>query len=387
VAGTAPDLRRHGLVVYGRSGHDRWVDRGRIDDDWGVTMLQPEQMPKLLGEFLAREQPRWRNIEVSSYEVMTGGYSRLLAKAIVTHDDGSEVLVVRGDPPADKTLIHTDRELEWDLVRVLNAHGIRTPRAHFFDPTGEHLGTKALVIDFSHAISFLPYVKAGGSLDGLQGRLAESLASCHAIPLDDLPPQMERPTSWDAYVSRRIDEWRRTADAHVEDLPILRYMAGWLDAHRPAPVPLTLMHGDFQSANLLLGDDGHFEILDWELASIGDPREDMGYFKAVAQVAPPDLLDDAGCEAFCARYRELTGLDELQVNPVTVAYFFVLGVIGTVRRLLEGGADYARGTNHLMGSVFNMNSVQYGHSMWLPTVDALGPVLDQLAATAEAQNA
>jgi aminoglycoside phosphotransferase (APT) family kinase protein len=175
-------------------------------------MLDPERMPQLLGEFLARQQPAWRNIKVSSYEVMTGGYSRLLAKAIVTHDDGHEVLVLRGDPPSDKVLIHTDREQEWDLVRALNEHGIRTPRAHFFDATGEHLGTKALVIDFSHSQSFLPYVGAGGSIEGLPTRLAEALASYHAIPLDDLPAQMERPANWDAYLTRRIDAWRRTAE-------------------------------------------------------------------------------------------------------------------------------------------------------------------------------
>lgn len=350
-------------------------------------MLRPEEMPELLGEFVARHQPGWRNVRISSYEVMTGGYSRLLAKAVIDHDEGSEVIVLRGDPPPDRILIHTDREQEWDLVRVLNRHEIRTPQARYFDPTGEHLGTKALIIDFSHSTSFLPYVAGGGSLTGLPARLAEALASYHAIPTEELPAQLERPGGWDEYLTRRIDEWRRTADAHVEDLPVLRYMAGWLDTHRPAPVPLTLMHGDFQSANLMLDDDGHFEILDWELASIGDPREDMGYFKAVAQIAPPDLLDDAGCEEMCARYRELTGLNELQVNPAVVAYFLILGVIGTVRRLLEGAADYSRGTNRLMASVFNMNSVQFGHSVWLPTSDALGPVMDMLDQAAQAAHA
>jgi aminoglycoside phosphotransferase (APT) family kinase protein len=345
-------------------------------------MLDPSTMPELLGEFLARQQPDWRNVRVSSYEVMTGGYSRLLAKAVVEHDGGRRVLVLRGDPPADKILLHTDREQEWELLRVLGEHGIRTPQVRHFDATGESLGTKALIIDFSESTSFLPHVAAGGSLEGLPGRLAEALASFHAIPIDALPRQLERPTSWDAYLTTRIGEWRRTADAHVEDLPIMRFMAGWLDSHRPAPVPLTLMHGDFQSANLMLTADGHFEVLDWELASIGDPREDMGYFKAVAQIAPPDLLDDAGCEAFCARYRELTGMNELQLNPAVVAYFLILGVVGTVRRLLEGAADYARGTNRLMASVFNMNSVQFGQSVWLPTADALGPVMDQLAALA-----
>ncbi|MEX0846346.1 MAG: phosphotransferase family protein [Ilumatobacteraceae bacterium] len=347
-------------------------------------MLDTEAMPALLGEYLALQQPEWRNIRVSSYEVMTGGYSRLLARAVVEYDGGRRVLVVRGDPPEDRILIHTDREQEWHLLRALNEHGIRTPQAHFFDATGEHLQTKALVLDFSDSHSFLPYAAAGGSLEGLPARLAEALASYHAMPIERLPASIERPDSYDAYLTKRIDEWRRTADQHVEDLPILRYMAGWLDAHRPVPVPLTLIHGDFQSSNLMITADGHFEILDWELASVGDPREDMGYFKAVAQVLPPDLLDEVGCEQMCARYRELTGLSELQVNPAVVAYFLILGVVGTVRRLLEGGADYARGTNRLMASVFNMNSVQFGHGMWLTTADALGPVFDQLAAAASA---
>ena len=349
-------------------------------------MLDPSVMPELLAAFLAQQQPTWRNVKVSSYEVMTGGYSRLLAKAVVEHDDGSVVLVLRGDPPADKILIHTDRAQEWELLQALSKHGVRTPTARHFDASGEQLGTVALVIDFSQATSFLPYVAGGGSTEGLNQRLAEALASYHALPLESLPARFERPASWDAYLSKRIDEWRRTADEHIEDLPVLRYMAGWLDTHRPVEVPLTLMHGDFQSANLMITADGHFEILDWELASIGDPREDMGYFKAVAQAAPPDLLDEAGCEAFCAHYRALTGLDELQVNPAVVAYFLVLGVVGTVRRLLEGGADYARGTNHLMASLFNLNAVQFGQSMWLSTADALGPVLEQLAAIASAHH-
>lgn len=346
-------------------------------------MREPSEMPARLAAFLSLREPDWTDVGVTSYEVMTGGYSRLLARAVVEHDGLTQVLVLRGDPPADMALIHTDRGQEWELVRVLNAHGIRTPTGRYFDPDGHHLGTPALVIDFSEAQSFLPYAARGGSLDGLPARLAEALASYHAIPVDALPRMLDRPVDGESYLTGRIDEWRRTADAHVEDLPILRYMAGWLDAHRPAPVPLTLMHGDFQSANLMLGTDGAFEILDWELASIGDPREDMGYFKAVAQIAPPDLLDDAGCAAMCARYRELTGMGDEQLNPAVVAYFLILGVVGTVRRLLEGGAAYARGTNHLMASVFNLSSVQFGHSVWLPTADALGPVLEALASSKE----
>jgi aminoglycoside phosphotransferase (APT) family kinase protein len=345
-------------------------------------MHDPNEMPSRLASFLRAREPEWRDVEVVSYEVMTGGYSRLLGKAHVRHDGREETVVVRGDPRPDRILIHTDRRQEWEVVRLANEHGVRTPVARWFDDEGHELGTRALVLEFSTSRSFLPYAQQGGSTVGLSAKLAEALASFHRIPLGRLPAQLERPPTWAEYLTRRIDEWRRTADAHVEDLPILRYVAGWLDAHRPSEVPLTLIHGDFQSSNLLITDDGEFEMLDWELASVGDPREDMGYFKAVAQAAAPDLLADAGADEFCARYRQLTGLDEHQLNPAVISYFLILGVVGTVRRLLEGGADFARGTNRLMGSVFNISSVQFGQSMWLAATDALGPVFAETAGAA-----
>jgi aminoglycoside phosphotransferase (APT) family kinase protein len=161
---------------------------------------------------------------------------------------------------------------------------------------------------------------------------------------------------------------------------VLRYLAAWLRAHKPAPVPLRLIHGDFQSANLMLDEHGKMVVLDWELAQIGDPREDLGYFAAVAQIAPPDLVN-LDAEAFCARYRELTGFDEAQVNPAVVAYFLILGVVGTVRRLLEGAADYARGENTLLASVFNVNSVLFGQSVWLPVSMQLEAAFQAMGAT------
>jgi len=331
-----------------------------------------DEMPARLAAFLAAQEPGWRDIEVTSYEVMIGGYSRLLAKAHVRHADGDHVFVLRGDPPADRSLIQTDRRTEWEVLSTVAAHGVRVSTPRYFDPTGEHLGTKALVIEFCEATSLLPYLAAHGSDEHLAAvaPLAEAAAAFHRIPVDALPTRLARPASWDAYLDDRIDEWRRTAHAHVESQPILRFIAAWLQAHRPPSVPLSLIHGDFQSANLMRDGDGGIVVLDWELAQIGDPREDLGYFKAVAQAAGPDLTD-VDTDGFCRRYRELMGFTEEQMNPAVLAYFLILGVVGTVRQLLEGAAAYARGDNKLLGSLFNLNSVQFGNSIWLPTSRAL----------------
>jgi aminoglycoside phosphotransferase (APT) family kinase protein len=330
-------------------------------------MLDPSEMPARLAAFLAEEVPGATDVEVHAYEVMTGGYSRLLARAEVSYrQEGRHhrrTFVLRGDPPPERSLIFTDRRREYEVVRAVAAAGVLTPDAHHFD-AGDRLATPTIVLDFSPATSLLVHLADRADPAGLARPLAEAAASFHRIPLDALPAQLERPASWEAYLTDRIDEWRRTAAAHVEALPVLQYVAAWLDAHRPEPVPLSLIHGDFQSSNLMVTDDDRIVMVDWELAQIGDPREDLGYFKAVAQAAPPDLigLDEA---AFCARYNELMGFTDAQVNPAVIAYFLILGVIGTVRRLLEAGAAFARGENTALNSVFNARNCMFGQSMWL----------------------
>ena len=324
-------------------------------------MRHLEEMPQRVKAFFEKVEPAWKNVSVEKYEVMTGGYSRLLARADVAHDGIVSTFVLRGDPPADKSLLYTSRVQEYELLRTVGDAGVRTPHAVYFDATGEDLGTLAIVMDFSHSTSFLPYVAAGNSIEGLNIRLAEAIASYQSIP---------------------ISSWREASNNHVESLPVFHYVAEWLDAHRPPPAPLVLMHGDFQCANVMVTADGHIEVIDWELAGIGDPREDIGYFKAVSQASPPDLLGDDGIEGFCARYRELTGLNELQVNPATVAYFLVLGVVGTVEQLMQGGAAWAKGENHLFNSVFNLSSVLFGQSMWLDFLGQLSEPMKQISAAA-----
>ena len=173
----------------------------------------------------------------------------------------------------------------------------------------------------------------------------------------------------------QIAVWKATADNHVEALPIFKYVAGWLDAHRPPPVPLGLVHHDFSTANMLVDSNGDFVSIDFELASVGDPREDLGYFKAYAQAAPPDIID-ADPEAFLTRYRELTGYTEEQVNPAVMTYFLVLGVIGVVSQLSAAGAAMSRGEGGSSNIAFNNDNILFGQAAWMAATDALTAALD-----------
>ncbi|RZI84399.1 MAG: phosphotransferase family protein, partial [Microbacterium sp.] len=56
----------------------------------------------------------------------------------------------------------------------------------------------------------------------------------------------------------------------------------WLAERLPPPTEPRLVHGDFRNGNLMVDADGLVAVLDWELAHLGDPLEDLGWFCAPA---------------------------------------------------------------------------------------------------------
>jgi len=62
--------------------------------------------------------------------------------------------------------------------------------------------------------------------------------------------------------------------------PSFEFALHWLRAHRPPRGRTTVVHGDFRNGNLIVGPDGVRAVLDWELAHLGDPREDLGWLCA-----------------------------------------------------------------------------------------------------------
>jgi aminoglycoside phosphotransferase (APT) family kinase protein len=60
--------------------------------------------------------------------------------------------------------------------------------------------------------------------------------------------------------------------------PVFELALRWLRHHDPGPSEeVTLVHGDFRHGNLIIGPDGVRAVLDWELAHLGDPMEDLGW--------------------------------------------------------------------------------------------------------------
>lgn len=103
---------------------------------------------------------------------------------------------------------------------------------------------------------------------------ARELAKIHAVPKGELPPSLPSQTAAQAVF---------LLEKALNDLgarsPVFALALYWLQTHLPddAQTPAVLLHGDFRMGNLLVAEKGLSAVLDWELAHIGDPAEDLAW--------------------------------------------------------------------------------------------------------------
>ena len=124
------------------------------------------------------------------------------------------------------------------------------------------------------------------------------------------------------YVGRQVAGWSdRYRRARTDNVPDFEGVMAWLDAHQPPDVAIRLVHNDFRLDNLVLDDDLRvIGVLDWEMATLGDPLMDLGGALAywvqaddddlyrVSKRQPTDLPGMPTRAEVVAHYGERTGL-------------------------------------------------------------------------------
>ena len=104
----------------------------------------------------------------------------------------------------------------------------------------------------------------------LASQAGEALARIHRLPVDALESRVP--------VADEVAQYLSTLHALAEPYPLLELAFRRLGATRPLGGDRVIVHGDFRIGNLMVGDDGLRAVLDWELAHVGDPLEDLGWF-------------------------------------------------------------------------------------------------------------
>jgi aminoglycoside phosphotransferase (APT) family kinase protein len=143
----------------------------------------------------------------------------------------------------------------------------------------------------------------------------KALARVHDID----PKRIDGLTSAD-----QVEQYTSVLDELGEPHPVFELTRNWLLANRPTGARTALVHGDFRLGNLIVGADGLRAVIDWELAHVGDPMEDLGWLCVKAwRFGGPDAVGGIGTRAELFAAYEAAGGGV--VDPAAVRWWEVLG--------------------------------------------------------------
>jgi aminoglycoside phosphotransferase (APT) family kinase protein len=155
----------------------------------------------------------------------------------------------------------------------------------------------------------------------LARQLGKVAAGIHGLPRDQLPKLREMSAT------KEIAEMDREYRGFNWPRPVFELALRWLADHDPGPSKdVTLVHGDFRHGNLIIGPDGVRAVLDWELAHLGDPMEDLGWI-CVNSWRFGEIDKPVG--GFGSREELFAGYEEAgrRVDPERVKFWEVMGTL------------------------------------------------------------
>lgn len=197
---------------------------------------------------------------------------------------GDRELVLRRPPIGAKIKTAHDMGREYRILTHLQPVYPKVPQPLLFCEDEEELGAPFYVMERVKGIILRAQAPTGLELtsevmSGLSETFIANLAEIHSVDyeragLGDLgSPQ--------GYVKRQVEGWtKRYQNARTDDVPEIEQLSEWLLQHLPEDsTQPALIHNDFKFDNLVLSPEDLkrvVAVLDWEMATIGDPLMDFG---------------------------------------------------------------------------------------------------------------
>ncbi|HVV08088.1 phosphotransferase family protein [Amycolatopsis sp.] len=211
---------------------------------------------------------------------------------------------------------------EYQLVRALAGTDVPHARVHAASTETDIAGQPFYVMDHVEGWSPMqggwaaPFDTDTNARAGLATQLVDGIARLSKV--DWRAAGLEGFGRPEGFHDRQVDRWLSFLDKYAfRELPGLQVTADWLRAHRPRAYTPGILHGDYQFANVMYAHGAPARlaaIVDWEMATIGDPLLDLGW--ALIAWGPE------GDDMTHARYLDYTGMpsrDDLLEHYATVS--------------------------------------------------------------------
>ncbi len=208
---------------------------------------------------------------------LSGGASRVTSSFDLARGESRRPLILqmdRGDSPAKAGLVQVERA----LLGAAASAGVPVPAVVADgDGSNDGLGAAWLVVERLEGETIPRKILRDAAWAAarrvLTAQCGQAVAAIHTIDpgtIAGLPP------------ADPLGDPLPYLDLLGEARPALELGARWLQAQGRVAASAVTVHGDFRLGNLLVGPDGLRGVLDWELAHVGDPAEDIGWLCAPA---------------------------------------------------------------------------------------------------------
>ncbi|MGH2820795.1 MAG: phosphotransferase family protein [Actinomycetota bacterium] len=311
--------------------------------------------PAVVGPYLAEHlgDEAWRRCRVG---LVPGGKSNL-TYLVEGEEEGREVILRR--PPLGHVLPTAhDMVREFRVLDALEGTAVPVPTPLHLCEDGSVLGVDFYVMERCHGHVIRAAMPAGyAQSDGERRRIADTLVdnlvALHAV--DWRAAGLEGFGRPQGFMERQIRRWTQQWErSQTRDLPQIDRLIAGLKARLPSSPAPTIVHGDYRLDNTMLDPDDPgriVAILDWEMATIGDPLADIGLLcvywveegdtqqrEALGGIAPTAVKGFPSRAEVAARYGRSSGRD-LRHLPFYCAFgYFKLAAVleGIHARFLQG---------------------------------------------------
>jgi aminoglycoside phosphotransferase (APT) family kinase protein len=230
-------------------------------------------------------------------EPLPAGHSNLTL--VVRRRDTDDAWVLRSPPPGVHAPGAHDVLREARVLRALADSRARVPRVVLLDEAGPYYVMERAPGQVVRS-DVPPFLRTAPARSRLAGELVDALVEIHAA---DVAPLIEgslgRPGGYlDRQMHRWSGQWTTLGSPAARSQAIVstaRRLETWLRNHQPTTPEHTVVHGDYKLDNVVVdpSDCSITAVLDWEMATVGDPLSDLGYLLFLTPwVGEAQLLDD-----------------------------------------------------------------------------------------------
>jgi len=214
-----------------------------------------------------------------------------------------------------------DIRVEAAVLRAAGAAGVAVAGVVASSDDPGALGGPYLVVEHIDGETIARRILRDGAFAAARERLVadcgQALARLHAL---------DPATVAGLEATDPLGRYREVLDELGEPHPAFELGFRWLEANRPPARRPVVVHGDFRLGNLIVGPDGLRAAIDWELAHIGDPAEDLGWLcvRAWRFGAP---LPAAGLGSYEALLEAYAAAGGEPVDPETLRWWEAFGTL------------------------------------------------------------